>query len=107
MSKEASMGDFVKVARRDEIAAGNGMTVDVSGTPVAIFNVDGKYCATHNTCLHRQGPLGEGELDGNTVTCPWHGWQYDVTTGQCLTAPGQKVQTFEVKVEGDDLLVRL
>ncbi len=100
------MGDFVKVARKDEIPAGNGKTVDVAGVPVAVFNVDGKFHATHDTCLHRQGPLGEGALEGNTVTCPLHGWEYDVTSGQCLTNPAARVQTFEVKVEGDDVFVR-
>lgn len=96
---------FVKVATRAEIEPGTGKTVDVNGTPVALFNVDGNYYAIHNTCLHRQGPLGEGFLDEKVVTCPWHGWQYDVTTGECLTNAALRVQRFEVKVEGDDILV--
>lgn len=69
------MGDFVKVGRKDEIEPGTGKTVDVEGTPVALFNVGGTYYAVHNTCRHRGGPLGEGELSGSVVTCPWHGWQ--------------------------------
>ena len=96
---------FVKVAQKNEIPAGECRAVDVGGTPVALFNVDGTYCAIHNTCLHRQGPLGEGELDGNVVTCPWHGWKWDVTTGENANNPAMKIQRFECRVEGDDILV--
>ena len=80
---------------------------EVGGTPVAVFNLGDRYCATHNTCLHQQGPLGEGTLEENVVTCPLHGWQYNVETGECLTAPGLRVATLEVKVEGDDVFVQV
>ena len=55
--------------------------------------------------MHRGGPLGEGELDGKIVVCPWHGWRYDVTTGVNELNPSISVQKYQVKVEGDDLLV--
>jgi len=99
------MGDFVKAARRDELEPGTGKTVDVEGTPVALFNVGGTYYALHNTCRHRGGPLGEGELSNSVVTCPWHGWQYDVTTGEKVISPEIRVEKFAVRVEGDDILV--
>ena len=101
------MGNFVKVARRDEISEGTGKTVEAGGKPIALFNAAGTFYAIHNTCLHRQGPLGEGELDGTTVTCPWHGWQYDVTTGVNLDDESRKVACFALKVEGDDILVEV
>ena len=96
---------FVKVAQKSEISAGGCHTVDVGGTPVALFNVDGSYHAIHDTCLHRQGSLGKGELDGNLVTCPLHGWEWDVTTGENSDNPEVRVQRFECRVEGDDILV--
>jgi nitrite reductase/ring-hydroxylating ferredoxin subunit len=99
------MGDFVKVARKDELEPGTGKTVDVGGTPVALFNVGGTYYAVHNTCRHRGGPLGEGELADSVVTCPWHGWRYDVTTGEKHATPEIRVSSYEVRVEGDDILV--
>jgi len=99
------MNGFVKVARRDELEPGTGKTMDVEGTPVALFNVGGTYYAVQNTCRHRGGPLGEGELSESTVTCPWHGWQYDVTTGEKVSNPEIRVEKFEVRVEGDDILV--
>jgi nitrite reductase/ring-hydroxylating ferredoxin subunit len=59
------------------------------------------------TCPHMGGPLGEGDLDGNVVSCPWHGWQFDVMTGNCVIRPGLKQDIYPVKVEGDDLLIDL
>ena len=101
------MSSFVKVARRDDIPEGTGKTVEAAGKPIALFNAAGRFYAIHNTCLHRQGPLGEGELDGTTVTCPWHGWQYDVTTGVNLDDKSRKVACFAVKIEGDDIMVEV
>lgn len=99
------MSNFVKVAQRSDVPQGQGKIVAVAGEDIALFNVGGTLHAIHNTCLHRQGPLGEGELDGTTVTCPWHGWQFDVTTGKNLMNPAVGVKKYEVKVEGEDILV--
>jgi nitrite reductase/ring-hydroxylating ferredoxin subunit len=101
------LGNFVKVARRQEIPEGTGKTVEAGGKPIALFNAGGKFYAIGNTCLHRGGPLGEGDLDGTTVTCPWHGWEYDITTGANLDDPNRKVGCFNVKVESDDILVEV
>lgn len=99
------MTDFVTVAKKDEIKAGECKVVDVNGKQVALHNVEGEFFATDNTCLHQGGPLGEGALDGDTVTCPWHGWKYNVKTGVSPENPQVKVETFEVKVEGDEVKV--
>ena len=74
---------------------------------IALFNCGGKFYATANTCIHRGGPLGEGLLEGTTVVCPWHGWEFDVASGACITNPKAKISTYPVKVEGNDLLVDL
>jgi nitrite reductase/ring-hydroxylating ferredoxin subunit len=99
------MANFVKACKTGDLPAGCGKTVNVNGKDIAVFNVDGRCYAISNTCLHRGGPLGEGELDGKTVTCPWHGWRYDVTTGANEMNPSMVVEKYETKVEGDDLLV--
>ncbi len=99
------MAEMVKVASRSEIPSGQGKVVEAGGRTLAVFNCDGSFYATDNTCLHRGGPLGEGSLAGSTVTCPWHGWEFDVKTGACGTDASQKVQTFPVKVEGDDIFI--
>jgi nitrite reductase (NADH) small subunit len=96
---------LTKVATTSEIPPGTGKVVEVGGKTVAVFNCDGTFYAIDNTCKHRGGPLGEGAVSGTTVTCPWHGWEYDVASGACQTDPSTKVQAFSVKVEGDDVLV--
>jgi nitrite reductase/ring-hydroxylating ferredoxin subunit len=97
--------DFVRVASRKDIPKGEGRMFEVNGRRVAVFNSDGKFYAIDNTCEHQGGPLAEGELEDGVVTCPWHGWTYDVTTGQSPDDPDTCVARFEVKVEGDDVLV--
>lgn len=99
------MADFVNVCKKGDVPEGCGKTVDVKGKPVAIFNVEGNFYAISDTCVHRGGPLGEGELDGKTVVCPWHGWRYDVTTGENELNPSVSVQRYQIKVDGDDVLV--
>jgi nitrite reductase/ring-hydroxylating ferredoxin subunit len=99
------MANFVKVCKTSEIRTGCGRSIDVNGNLVAVFNVDGNFYAINDTCGHRGGPLGEGELDGNTVICPWHGWRYNVTTGENELLPALPIEQYEVKVEGDDVLV--
>ena len=94
-----------KVAMKSEIQPGTGKVVEVNGKTIAVFNCEGTFYAIDNTCKHRGGPLGEGSLSGTTVTCPWHGWEYDVSTGKCQLDSSIQVQTFDVKVEGDDILV--
>jgi len=101
------MGEFFKAAKKQDVPAGSCVVSDIQGTPVAIYNVGGDFFATHNICLHRGGPLGEGELEGKVVTCPWHGWQYDVTSGCNTDNADLKVKKFNVKIEGDDVFVEL
>ncbi|HLE53995.1 MAG TPA: non-heme iron oxygenase ferredoxin subunit [Thermoplasmata archaeon] len=100
------MDGFVAVAKASEIPPGSSKVVVVQGHPVALFNLDGTFHALSNVCLHRGGPIGEGTLDGGTVTCPLHGWEYDVRTGMNVANPMARLKTYEVRVEGDDVLVR-
>lgn len=99
------MAEFKRVSKKSEIPTGTGKTVEVNGNQVALFNLNGKFCAIEGTCPHRGGPLGEGDLAGTVVTCPWHAWQFDVTTGASLVNPEMKIKTYEVKIEGEDILV--
>ncbi len=101
------MAEYVKVAGKADVAPGMGIVAEVNGRAIAVFNVDGTIHAIDNTCMHRGGPLGEGELEEDTVTCPWHGWQYNVKTGACINNPSTSVKSYEVTVEGDDIKVLL
>ena len=101
------MGQWVEIARADEIPPGTGKELAAGGRVVALYNVDGTFCALDGVCPHAGGPLGQGILTGDVVTCPWHGWQFDVTSGRhCLNANLQHT-TFPVRVEGDRVLVEL
>lgn len=99
------MADFVKVLSTADLAEGQGKSVQAGGKAIALFNVGGTVYALDNTCLHRGGPLGEGMLEGNVITCPWHMWEYDVRTGEKVGAPSIKVATYPVQVEGGDIKV--
>ena len=88
-----------------DLPPGAAKQVTVSGVEVALFNIAGHFCAVDNTCPHRGGPLVDGSLGGSTVTCPWHAWEFDVTTGACLTNPAAKLKTYPVQVQGNDILV--
>ena len=97
------MANYVKVASVSQVAPGSGIVASVNDKEVAVFNVDGTFYAIDNVCKHRGGPLGEGELDGDTVTCPWHGWQYNVKTGVCLTKDGITMDRYDVRVVNEDI----
>jgi nitrite reductase (NADH) small subunit len=97
----------VRVARVEDVPAGQGLVVQTGGRALALFNVDGTFYAIDNTCLHRGGPLGEGELEGRVVMCPWHAWRWDVTTGANVNNPAVKVACFPVSVERGEIFVEL
>lgn len=99
------MSTFIPVAKVTEIPENSAKVVEVEGTPVALFRVQGKFYALSPVCAHAGGPLGEGYLSEYVVTCPWHSWQYDVRTGKSTTVEGAKVPVYKTKVEGDIVLV--
>ena len=102
------MAGFVKVAKTDEVAPGQGKMVEVNGKKIALFNVEGSFHAIDNTCTHHGGPLSEGVLDGKQVTCPLHGAIFDVTTGEALGPPAHGgVPRCNVRVEGIDIEVEV
>ncbi|RMD90842.1 MAG: non-heme iron oxygenase ferredoxin subunit [Calditrichaeota bacterium] len=101
------MADFVTVAKVNDLQPGDCKVVEVKDRSLALYNVNGEFFCTDNICLHRQGPLGEGELEDDIVTCPWHGWQYNVKTGECLFDPDLKLETFEVRIQGDEVQVKV
>ena len=98
---------LVKVATKDEIPLGMAKIVEANGLPIAIYNVDGTFYATTNTCVHQGGSLGEGELEDNVITCPLHGWKYDVTSGVCQIIPSIKIPSYKVEVRGEDIFIEV
>ena len=103
----SSEGRRVRVAVIGDVPVGEGRVVDINGVPLALFNIEGRYYAIDNLCPHRDGPLGEGDVDGIVVRCPWHGWRWDVTTGANVNNPAVTVACFPVVVEGNEIFVAL
>jgi nitrite reductase (NADH) small subunit len=96
-----------RAAKVSDIPIGSIKEVLVGEKPVALANVGGTFYAISNTCLHRGGPLGQGQLEGPVVTCPWHGWQFDVTTGRAVMNPNAGVGCLKTEVQGDEIYVDL
>ncbi|HSP62862.1 MAG TPA: non-heme iron oxygenase ferredoxin subunit [Pyrinomonadaceae bacterium] len=102
------MPEFKTVAKSEDIPAGQASMVEVDGKEIALFNVGGSFHAIDNTCTHVGGPLCEGEIEGNEVTCPWHGAMFDVTTGQVLGPPAaSNVNRYNVRIDGPDIEVEV
>jgi nitrite reductase/ring-hydroxylating ferredoxin subunit len=92
---------FVPVARAEEIPVGHGAFVERSGVAVAVFNAGGGcFYATGPICPHEDGPLGEGWIEAGAVVCPWHGFDFDLTTGRCGVDPDLTVPVYAVRVSG-------
>jgi nitrite reductase/ring-hydroxylating ferredoxin subunit len=98
-------GARVRVAGAGELAAGETRVVEANGRSIAVFNVDGAYYAIDNVCPHRGGPLGDGDLDGAVVACPWHAWRWDVRTGANVNNPAVSLACFPVHVEDGGIFV--
>ena len=109
MSQERATGPAqqIKIAEFNEIVDGGSKIVQVQGRGIAVFRVKDQYFAISNNCLHRGGPLGEGEVRNYEVTCPWHGWKYNLMDGSLSLIPTLKVKTFAVKVNGEGVFVEL
>ncbi len=102
------MTGFRRVVSIDDVLSGKGIVVEVDGKQIAVFNIQGLFYAIDNTCPHRGGPLGEGSLRGTTVSCPWHGAQFDVTSGQVIGPPASDgVKSYSTKVKEGSVWVAL
>jgi nitrite reductase/ring-hydroxylating ferredoxin subunit len=100
--------EIVKVATTDELPPGQMRCVVVDGLPIALANVAGEIFAFSDTCRHEGGPLSNGALIDHTVTCPWHGWTYDIRSGKSLVPPlGLRIPTYPVYIDGDTIAVEI
>jgi 3-phenylpropionate/trans-cinnamate dioxygenase ferredoxin component len=100
------MTDFTRVAGADEIPDGVMKAFDLGGERITIANTAGRLCAFNDECTHDGGPLSEGELEGDTVTCPWHFSRFDVCTGEIVDSPAEEpITVYELKVENGDVYV--
>ncbi len=96
---------FVDVTTTTEIPEGEAKAYVVGDREIALFNVAGSFYAIENSCPHQGGPLAEGFIEGNIVTCPWHAWCFDVRTGKMQLGEYSTVDSFEVQIVGSTISV--
>jgi 3-phenylpropionate/trans-cinnamate dioxygenase ferredoxin subunit len=102
------MSEWVAVAKVSDVPEGRVKVVEAKGRRFALANVGGSYHAIEDLCTHDGGPLGEGTLVGDQVECPRHGARFNVKTGEAVTLPAVvPVKNFQVKVNGNDILIEL
>jgi nitrite reductase (NADH) small subunit len=99
------MPRFVKLANLNELPVGAAKEAEFEGRVYALFNIDGVISAIDGICPHQGGPLADGLVEGTTVTCPWHGWQFDIRSGKTPLGPKIVQPVYEVKIENQDVLV--
>ncbi|MDZ4743198.1 MAG: non-heme iron oxygenase ferredoxin subunit [Verrucomicrobiota bacterium] len=100
------MSEFIKLCTVHELQPGQCKGINIKGEDVGLFNIDGEFCAMENTCPHQGAPLTQGPVKDGVVMCPWHMWRFNVKTGKSLTAPGADMKTYEIKIEGEDVLIK-
>jgi len=99
-------GRWVKVAKAEELKPGEYRSVEIEGELVAVFNLDGRFYAIGDVCTHDGGILTGGTVEGRVITCPRHGAQFDITTGEVVRMPAfEPLPTYEVRVEGGEVQV--
>ena len=101
------MSQWVRVGKVSDFPEGAGQEVVAGSKLVAVYHKSGNFCALDGICPHAGGPLAKGKLTGDIVTCPWHGWQFHIHTGQHGFNANLKHPCFAVKVEGEDVLVEV
>jgi nitrite reductase/ring-hydroxylating ferredoxin subunit len=101
------MSDFAPAIAAADLPPGQAADIVVGGQSIALFNVNGTFHALSGRCPHRGGPLGQGFLDGPQVSCPWHNYTFDVTTGENVVTADLKVARYDVKVEDGLVYVKL
>ena len=100
-------GAFVRVGRISDFAPGAGTMVVVGGRHVALFRLGDEFFALDNLCLHRGGPICDGPINNGVVTCPWHGWSYEIRTGTMVQDPRVGLSKHLVQIYGDEVAVCL
>jgi len=101
-------GQFIRVCSVRDVPEGSAKAFHVNGSAVAVYHTGGKFYASEDICSHEHEHLSEGRLEGDKIECPRHGAQFSLKTGEALSLPAtEPIAVFEVKVEGEDILVRV
>lgn len=97
------------IAAEEDLSNGDSLGTEAGGIEIAVFNVDGDLYAIQNVCIHKQGPMYQGDLDEDncSVYCPWHSWEFDLETGQFAVDETKQLRTFDVEVENGEIWVEI
>ncbi len=102
------MNEFLKIGEVGELpAVGEAKEFACGAHTLCVANVDGTFHAVDNVCPHRGGPLGQGIVEGNKIVCPWHGWEFELSTGNNPFTPNLSVPSYELKMESGAVYARL
>ncbi len=102
------MSDFHKVAKTQDVLDSEMKSFVVSGVSIVVCNVNNNFYAFRDECSHELLPLSDGDIDGDKITCIYHGAEFDVKNGEATCLPAtEPIEVYEVKVEGDDILVKI
>jgi nitrite reductase/ring-hydroxylating ferredoxin subunit len=108
MEAAAMQNEHIWIASLHELPPGSMIYRLIEGLPIALANVAGSIYAFGDTCRHEGGPLSSGVLIDHTVTCPWHGWTYDIRSGKSIVPPvGLRIPTYALHIEGDDIFIHI
>ncbi|MBD3381453.1 MAG: Rieske 2Fe-2S domain-containing protein [candidate division Zixibacteria bacterium] len=97
----------LKICKKSDVSEGRPVAKKILARRVAVFLIEGEYYAIEGDCKHQKAPLDSGKCEGRVVECGWHGWRYDIPSGECLTEKWAKLRTYPVAVEDDWLVVDL
>ena len=101
------MPEWIRIAEVSQCPPGSALECVAADRVIALFNVEGDFFALDGVCPHQGGPLGKGQLQGCIVTCPWHGWQFDVRNGQSQLSSSVSQPQIAVRVEDDRVMVQV
>jgi len=101
------MTEFIEIAKTSDLPVGRARVCVIGDHQIALYNTARGFFASENTCPHRGGPLGEGDIIGSEIVCPWHFWSFEIETGICFGNPEIRIHMHDVRVENDRILVRL
>lgn len=123
MASKTRSGKRHSIAKAEEIPPGSRKVLSVAGREIGVFNLGGSYYALRNICPHRSAPLCQGrirplitspgvtqidrEREGEILKCPWHQWEFDIKTGEALYDEKMRVKTYDVRLEGDEVVLYL
>lgn len=105
--RRIKMTDFIKIAETSELENNQVKKFEINDTKIALFKIEDNFYATSDTCTHAEASISEGEIEDDTITCPHHGAKFNIKTGAALTLPAMMpLETFEIKVEGNEVLIK-